>query len=334
MQDLIGVLDTTGMVKYASPSLETVLGFKPAEFEGSSVFNWVHPDDLLYVQQQFAQVITTKEPCRVELRYRHADEHWVHVEAHCSAVLDDCGRVNHAVVVARDITKRKESEELIRKTEKLSIVGQLAAGVAHEIRNPLTALKGFTQLLQTQVSRPTYVDTMLSEIRRMESIIEEFLALAKPQSPKMKETDGVLLVKQVVQLFRTQGILKNVDIVERYASKLPRICCDENQIKQVVINILQNAVEAMPSGGVVKVELLQTDAQSIKLRVIDQGYGMSEERLKHLGEPFYSSKEKGTGLGLTVSYRIIQQHGGSIRIDSAVNEGTTVEITLPIANGK
>ena len=331
MQDLIGILDTTGTVKYASPSLETVLGFKPTEFEGNSVFNWVHPDELPYVQQRFAQIIATKQPCRVELRYRHVHGHWVDVEAYGSPVLDDTGEINHAIVVARDITKRKESEELVRRTEKLSIAGQLAAGVAHEIRNPLTALKGFTQLLKTQSDPPTYVDTMLSEIQALESIIEEFLALAKPQSPKMKETDMVRLVRQMVLLFRTQGNLRNVEIVERYAIELPRVYCNENQIKQVVVNVLQNAVEAMPNGGTLSVELLQTDAHSIKIRVMDQGHGMSEKRLKHLGEPFYSSKEKGTGLGLTVSYKIIQQHGGAIHIQSVVNQGTTVEITLPIS---
>lgn len=332
MQDLIGVMDRTGIVKYASPSMEAVLGFSLAESDWNVVFNCVHPDDRPYVQQEFDQMITTKEPCRLEFRYRHAHGHWIHVEADCSIVLDDCAEVNHVVVVARDITKRKEAEELVRKTESLSIVGQLAAGVAHEIRNPLTAIKGFTQLLQTEIHHLTYLDTMLSEIQRLESIIGDFLILAKPQHQDKKELNMVTLIQQVILFFRAQSISRNVEIVEQYESDLPRVYCDEIQIKQVLTNILQNAVEAMPNGGLLKVELLLANSHSIKLRVIDQGCGICEERMKHIGEPFYSSKEKGTGLGLMVSYKIVQQHQGSIFIDSVVGQGTTVEVILPILN--
>lgn len=146
----------------------------------------------------------------------------------------------------------------------------------------------------------------------------------------MQEVDGVVVLNQVVLLFSTQSILNNVEIIEEHDSEVPRIYCDENQIKQVFINILQNAVDAMPNGGIIKTQVLCHDSELIKFRFIDQGCGISSERIKYIGEPFYSSKEKGTGLGLMVSNKIVHEHGGSIHIESMVNEGTIVDVMLPI----
>ena len=238
--------------------------------------------------------------------------------------------VKHIVVVARDISKRKKAEELLRKTEKLSVVGQLAAGVAHEIRNPLTSIKGFVQLLQKTVDKPIYTDIILSEIGRLEEIVKGFLSLSKPLPPHKEEIDVKILLQQVVHLFESQAILNNVEIVQESCFGLPPIYCDGNHIKQVFFNILHNAVEAMPNGGMIKIQTLLHNSDSIKFRFIDQGHGISEERIKKIGEPFFSTKEKGTGLGLMVSQKIVQEHGGTINIESAVNRGTTVEVILPM----
>ncbi|MBY0158738.1 ATP-binding protein [Paenibacillus lautus] len=146
----------------------------------------------------------------------------------------------------------------------------------------------------------------------------------------MQEVDAAVVLQQVVLLFSTQSILNNIEIIEEHDSEVLRIYCDENQIKQVFINILQNAVDAMPNGGIIKTQILCHDSEFIKFRFIDQGSGISAERIKSIGEPFYSSKEKGTGLGLMVSNKIVHEHGGSIHIESTVNEGTTVDVILPI----
>ena len=124
--------------------------------------------------------------------------------------------------------------------------------------------------------------------------------------------------------------MQNVEIIQEHDLDLPNIFCDENQMKQVFIHILQNAVEAMPNGGIIKIHLQRFGSDSIKVGFIDQGYGISKERIKKIGEPFYSTKEKGTGLGLMISHKIIQEHGGTIEIKSEVNKGTTVDVILPI----
>ena len=218
----------------------------------------------------------------------------------------------------------------MRKSEKLSIVGQLASSIAHEIRNPLTSIKGFVQLLEKEVKRPSYIDTTLDEIHKIEDIIREFLEFAKPQISRIEKMDVTFLLKQVFKLFSTQTIMRNVEIIQEYDSDLPDLFCDGNHMKQVFIHILQNAVEAMPNGGIIHVNVRKHGSDSIKISFIDQGYGISKERIKKIGEPFYSTKEKGTGLGLMFSHKIVQEHGGTIDIKSEVNKGTTVNVILPI----
>ncbi|WP_407653219.1 PAS domain S-box protein [Alicyclobacillus acidoterrestris] len=329
-QDLIGVLDADGVVHYASPSHETVLGFRPHQYEGHSAFKLVHPDDGAYVVKQFAHMVSSKTPCHVEFRYEHADGRWVYVDATGTPVLNDNGEVEHIVVVARDITERKQAEDMIRKSEKLAVAGQLAAGLAHEIRNPLTAIQGFIQLLKKETDKPLYFDVMMSEIARLNDIVTELLALAKPQVVQRRDVHPKTLLEQVLTIMGSQALLHNIEIKQEYDSNLPCIYCDDNQMKQVFINILQNAVEAMPNGGTITAQISLHDPQSIQFRFIDQGCGIPQERMKHIGEPFYSSKEKGTGLGLMISLKIVQEHGGTLHIDSVVNRGTTVDVILPI----
>ncbi|WP_337956082.1 PAS domain S-box protein [Alicyclobacillus herbarius] len=332
MQDLIGIVDASGVVQYASPSHDIVLGFPPHYYEGHSAFQMVHPDDRAYVEKQFAHMVSSKKPCHVEFRYQHAAGHWVYVDAKGTPIFSDNGEAERFVVVARDITERKQAEAIIRKSEKLAVAGQLAAGLAHEIRNPLTAIQGFIQLLRKETDRPHYFDVMMSEITRLNKIVTELLALAKPQVAQRRDVHPKTLVEQVLTIMGSQALLHNIEIKQEHDPNLPCIHCDENQMKQVFINIIQNAVEAMPNGGTLTVQTALRDPSSIQFRFIDQGCGISEERMKYLGEPFYSSKEKGTGLGLMISHKIVQEHGGTIHIDSVLNQGTTVDVILPISS--
>lgn len=233
-------------------------------------------------------------------------------------------------MIGQDISERKHSEELLIRSEKLSIVGQMAAGVAHEIRNPLTSLKGFVQLMQTKVAGyNNYFDIMLEELDRINFIVSEFLVIAKPQSVRFTPKDPLQILQSTIMLLNSQAIIHNVDLITAADPELPHIHCDENQIKQVFINILNNAIESMPDGGNIHIELRNAGEDEIVIRFIDQGSGIPEDRLPRLGEPFYTTKEKGTGLGLMVTFKIIESHGGRMKIMSEIGRGTTVEIRLP-----
>jgi two-component system sporulation sensor kinase A len=232
--------------------------------------------------------------------------------------------------IGNDITKRKEqTEQLLQKSEKLALLGQMAAGIAHEIRNPLTSIKGFIQLFKSETHQAEYYDIVLSELDRINTIVGEFLVLAKPTAAVFAEKDVKELLKDVVTLINTQSILNNVQIFVDIESVLPKISCEENQLKQVFLNLLKNAIEAMPSGGNIDVKVKVKAEGEISIQIIDHGIGIPKDRIPTLGEPFYTTKEKGTGLGLMTCYKIIESHSGQLMIDSEVNEGTTIEIILP-----
>ncbi|WP_085523774.1 PAS domain-containing sensor histidine kinase [Tuberibacillus sp. Marseille-P3662] len=227
-------------------------------------------------------------------------------------------------VVLRDISDRKKTEEMLQQTEKLSVVGELAAGIAHEIRNPLTAVKGFAQLLKQH----NYADVMLQELDRIEEIVNDLLILAKPQVTSTEVTDLIKIMNKTVTLMNPQAIMHNVTIQTQFSSEEIKVECEADQLKQVFINVIKNAIEAMENGGNINI-YIDDYHHYVMLRFIDTGTGITPDRLKKLGEPFYSTKEKGTGLGLMTSKKIIENHHGQFNIDSKVNKGTTVTMTLP-----
>ncbi|MCA0150075.1 PAS domain S-box protein [Rossellomorea vietnamensis] len=235
--------------------------------------------------------------------------------------------------IARDITSNRENEEMVVASEKLSVIGQLAAAVAHEIRNPLTSLKGFIQLMQTtNTINHDHLDIMLSEVDRIDLISGEMLILGKQQETHFRPERINEILQQVLVLMEAQANFDNVSITYENLSEKPLYVSGEsNQLKQVFINIIKNAVEAIPASRDGKVSItLEEQGTNAQVIVKDNGVGMEPGRIEHLGEPFYSTKEKGTGLGLAVCKKIIQRHKGHIHFQSDKEIGTAVEISLPI----
>ncbi|WP_139339610.1 ATP-binding protein [Bacillus dakarensis] len=239
------------------------------------------------------------------------------------------GRKKNLLVIGRDITEQKKAFDLFLKSEKLSVVSELAAGVAHEIRNPLTSIKGFMQLAkQNGDFNSQHVEIMLSEIVRMESIVSEYLTLAKPHHNTPKSRQNIdTLVRNVITLFESQANLKNITIRSEL-NRTNQIMCNPGEIKQVFINIFQNAIEAIESNGEIFINL-KNSKDGVEIIFIDNGCGIEKDRLMKIGEPFFSTKEKGTGLGLLTSNRIIENHNGTIKIESVVNKGTKVTVFIP-----
>jgi two-component system sporulation sensor kinase A len=227
------------------------------------------------------------------------------------------------------MTERIKAEEMYRLSDKMNAVGQMAAGLAHEIRNPLTAIKGFVQLAEWQLPQKSeYFSIIKSEIERIDSITSEMLMLAKPNPSKIRMVDLSGVMKAVHSLLESQAILAGVEIVFEPGDSAAWVHCDENQIKQVFVNLIKNAIEAMKTGGRITIATRCKNGW-VYAEVRDEGCGIPEDLLARIGQPFFTTKEKGTGLGLMVSYKIIENHRGAITVASRKDAGTTFTVRLP-----
>lgn len=288
------------------------------------------PNLMNQTRELHEQVLSGQSVIGFETIRLRKDGTLVDVSTTLSPIHDTTGHIIGIAGTCHDITEKKQAEQLLINSEKLSIAGQLAAGIAHEIRNPITAIKGFIQLMKSGVSeKKLYYEIMSSEIERIEMILSELLILAKPQMIHSDRKDIRNLLAQVTTLLESQAILNNVEIVTECETDLSPIMCDQNQLKQVCINFIKNAIEAMPLGGILLIQVKTLSVNRLILRFIDHGCGIPEQILTKLGQPFYTTKEKGTGLGFMVSKKIIESHNGTVSVFSKENEGTTVEVCLP-----
>ncbi|MDQ0270696.1 PAS domain-containing sensor histidine kinase [Cytobacillus purgationiresistens] len=238
---------------------------------------------------------------------------------------------DYTLTTFKDITEKLEMEDKLRKSDTLNVLGQLAAGIAHEVRNPMTAVKGFIQLLENSMEKEhaMYFNIISTELARIDSIINEFLFLSKPQAVKYMDNDVIIIMKETVKLLNAQALLNNIQFRTYYEYGLQPISCESNQLKKVFINIIKNAIEVMPKGGVITISVRSAEHHGIYITIKDEGGGIPENKLDKLGQPFYTTKERGTGLGLMVSYKIIDEHHGRVHVNSEVAMGTTFEIYLP-----
>lgn len=238
----------------------------------------------------------------------------------------------HYILLLRDMNNAEKNKE----KEKLAVVGELAAGVAHEIRNPLTSIKGFVQLIDQKKGPEIpefYTQIVLEELDRIEQIVGEMVILAKPAQETKGQIDLIPLLQDTVNLMSPQALMRNVVLRLKVEPGLPLIEGVRNQLKQVLINLIKNAIEAMEDGGSVAIEATY-QAEKVFISVTDTGEGIPPEVLGKLATPFFTTKDNGTGLGLMISYRIIQNHHGKITVQSKVGIGTEVTLKLPISQNK
>ena len=240
--------------------------------------------------------------------------------------------VSGAVCVIQDITDKRMLENELLQMEKYSLVAELAAGTAHEIRNPMTTLRGFLQILSKEFKPDTkgyeYCELMIEEIDRTNTIIKEFLLLTKPAAPKLREADLHVILEEIFLLVESKSLLENVKVHKRYAKSLPLVKVDPSQIKQVFLNLATNAIQAMPLGGHLTISTTTENAMAT-VCFTDNGSGIEEAKLAKIFDPFFTTKEEGTGLGLTISYRIIESHGGRLYAKSVPGKETTFVVELP-----
>lgn len=238
------------------------------------------------------------------------------------------GFLIHYLLLLRDMN----NADKIKQREKLAVVGELAAGVAHEIRNPLTSIKGFVQLIDLKKGAelpPFYIGTILDELDRIEQIVGELVVLAKPANEKKSQVDLSSLLQDTVNLMSPQAAMQNVGLRVEIEPGLPFVEGVRNQLKQVLINLIKNSIEAIGEEGEIVITATY-QSRHILITVADNGKGIEPEVIEKIATPFFSTKDSGTGLGLMISYGIIHNHGGEISVESKFGVGTEFRIKLPV----
>ncbi len=268
---------------------------------------------------------------------KHANIHVVdetQVSSTCyyeiSSIFDEYNNI--IVTVINDETEKKQLQHKIEHQQALNVVGQMAASIAHEIRNPLTSLKGFTELLKLNADEESsmYLSVIDSELQRMEQILSELLVLSKPTSMKVELIELNHIVKQVIEFMLPDALMKKIMIQYISSSTQVYIGGNENRLKQVFMNLIKNAMESMHNGGTITVEMNVIDCALVELMVKDEGSGMDNNTIQNLFQPFYTTKSTGTGLGLAFVKKVIEEHEGVIGVNSEIQKGTCFHMQFPL----
>ena len=345
--EVVSIVGFDGTRRYVSPAVTRSLGYEPREMIGRSFFDGVHPDDVPLVRILFRELAEREGNVRSEeIRFRHADGTWrvMHMVA---KNLEGSRGVGGIVVHKRDITHQKELETELRQSQRMETVGQLAGGVAHDFNNLLTVINGRSAFLadagNLDASQREDVEEIQLAAERAASLTRQLLAFSRKQvlSPRVVDLNAVVGNTEKM-LRRLIGEDIHVQFVQQEG--LGRITADSGQLEQVLLNLCLNSRDAMPDGGVLKIETANMtsvggvrrsptadDADLVMLCVSDTGQGMDQNTQQHLFEPFFTTKAegKGTGLGLSTVYGIVKQSGATIAVDTGIGKGTTFRIYFP-----
>lgn len=248
---------------------------------------------------------------------------------------DESGQTVGGYILFKDITNLRSIEQKIERNERLAMIGQIAAGTAHEIRNPLTSIKGFLQMFSQLFQdigmerEKSYTEIMLTEINRINSLVNEFLLLSKPRDVQYSMVDLNTVFEELLPIVESQGLLHGIDVKYSSHGLLPTVVGDAELLKQVFLNICKNGIEAMGNEGTIHISHhFETDGNRLSIDIHDSGPGIPPYVIDKIFDPFYTTKEEGTGLGLAVCQKIIHDIGGQIRV-STKGYGTTFHILLP-----
>lgn len=333
-KDAIAVFDADNKIIAINPAFEELYGWSLAESIGQSL-PLVPPERLEEAIVRTREVQAGKSYSLLETQDMKKDGSQFDAQITLSPIIDPAGNIVATSVISRDISYRKEAEKLIIQSEKLKLAGEIAAGVAHEIRNPMTVISGFVQMMEHDSAYPhrDYTKLIRSEIERINLIISEFLVLAKPQATERKKINYKKMVDDIALLFSPELNLRNILFSSHFEREDYIVEGEEHHLKQVFINLMKNAVEALDGigrQGQIHMTLETSGSRFVSFSIFDNGSGIPEESASLIFEPFYTTKATGTGLGLLISQKIIQEHGGTLVIESDEGIGTTAIVTLPL----
>jgi two-component system nitrogen regulation sensor histidine kinase GlnL len=341
--DGVIVISREGLITLMNPAAEEMTGRSRRQIQGASFKESFSAEPVLVemVERTAASGISLSDQDNVVL---NPDSRAIPANATTFPLLRPDGEAIGVILTLRDLTSIRELEAAVRQADRLSTLGTLAAGLAHEIKNPLGGIKGAAQLLERELATGSdlleYPRVMIREAERIDKIIRQLLELASPRGPRFTPVNLHMVLGDILLLQRESAGNLEVSIATGFDPSIPPIMADESQLTQVFLNLIRNALEAMPEGGRLSVtsrvlaeyHLTRDESRSrmVAVEVADTGGGISAENLVKVGTPFFSTKDGGTGLGLAICQKIVAEHRGMIKIESKQGQGTKISVLLPL----
>lgn len=338
--DLILVVDSNSRYTFVSPRCKEVLGYELAETESMELGGRTHAEDLPALLAVFADMLAGRQSyASLEVRVRHKLGDWRRIRFNFSPLADETGKIEGVVLSGRDVTELKRLEEQLIQAEKLAAMGQMLAGVAHELNNPLTAILGVTELLRERPNEDQATKRQLElthrQARRAARIVQNLLEFSRPASPQKKPVDLNSIIERTLQLHEHSLRRNNVEVDFRPQPDLPGVVGDANQLIQVFLNLVTNAEQAIREvreSGRIQIRFTRIGSR-VSVTFQDDGVGIRPESAPRLFDPFYTTKRPGggTGLGLSICLSIIREHGGTIEAEALPAGGSAFTVYLPLA---
>lgn len=351
--DSLSLVDPEGNMVAINPATEKLLGYNEDELIGKPAGILFEEEVSIFKGTRLKKLIEEGSVRNYDMKYKTKKGEVIPVSFSGSVMRDKGGEIVGIVGIARDMRDIKRLEAQVVQSGKMAAIGQFAAGVAHEIRNPLTAITMNTAFLLDELkdngNALKKLKTIEKEADRSSEIVRSLLAFSRPSKEENVLADINSLIEETLVPFKHQISLANVEIIREFASDLPKLAINTGEMSQVFLNLINNAVEAMPDGGKLFIktctqkiaekgrrgtDILKLGQDIVSIEFKDTGKGISEGGMKRLFTPFYTTKEtgKGVGLGLFISHGIIEKHRGEIEVESKVGNGTTFRVKLPIAD--
>lgn len=339
--DLIVVIDNEKRYRFVSPSIEELLGYKPEDLVGRVVGERSHPEDKMAMDDLCRTILSGKETfVSIEYRTQHRDGSWRVFRAAATPLYDTEGKISGLVASSRDFTELKRLEQQVIQSEKMAAMGQLIAGVAHELNNPLTAILGISDLLRERAAgedQRRQLDLVHQQARRAADIVGNLLAFSRPAKAQKVVLSLTEMIQRTLQLHEYSLRVNNIVVDFTPDRTLPAVLGDSNQLMQVFLNLIVNAEQAIRSAKTSGLLRIRTGARegmsgrTVWVMVEDDGPGIPADSLPRIFDPFFTTKRpgRGTGLGLSICLALVKEHGGTIEAQNSPTGGAIFAITLP-----
>lgn len=327
------IVDTDFTVKAINKAEAAFLGSTPQDLVGRPCYEVYCRGDAACETCPAHETFATGKPVLVSKIEHQSGYHRKGVDVYTFPVRDENGVTVQAIQYIKDVTDRLKLQRQLREVEQMTGIGHMAANVAHEIRNPLIAVGGFARQLHEALDaddpKREYTSIILEEVTRLEQILREQLTLERHLQPVLAPVDVNQIIKDVRKLLSHGMLSSRIRMIGNLADGLPVTMGDANQLKQVFLNVVSNSIQSMPDGGTIEISSEQS-GQTMVVTVRDNGPGIPKEIMSKMFVPFFTTRKAGSGLGMAVTRRIVENHGGSVSVDSEIGKGTTVSISIPI----